>query len=35
MKLALQIGGRLLIGTHLDELQYLGNQKQGPVNKYG
>jgi hypothetical protein len=30
----LQIGGRLLVATHLDESNYLANQKQGAVNKY-
>jgi hypothetical protein len=34
LKLRLQIGGRLLIATHLDQLNYLPNQKQGAVNKY-
>ncbi len=34
MKLGLQEGGRLLIATHLDQSNYLPNQKQGAVNKY-
>jgi hypothetical protein len=28
LKLGLQIGGRLLIATHLDQPNYLGNQQQ-------
>jgi hypothetical protein len=34
LKLGLQIGGRLLMATHLDQWNYLANQKQGTVNKY-
>ncbi len=34
LKLGLQIGRRLLVATHLDESNYLANQKQGAVNKY-
>jgi hypothetical protein len=34
LKLGLQIGGRPLVATHLDESNYLVNQKQGAVNKY-
>ncbi len=34
LKLGLQICGRLLIATHLDQSNYLDNQKQGAVNKY-
>jgi hypothetical protein len=34
LKLGLQIGGRLLMATHLDQWNYLANQKQGAVNKY-
>jgi hypothetical protein len=34
LKLGLQIGGRLLIAIHLDQSNYLANQKQGAVNKY-
>jgi hypothetical protein len=34
LKLGLQIGGRLLIAKHLDQSNYLANQKQGAVNKY-
>ncbi len=33
-KLGLQICGILLIATHLDQSNYLDNQKQGAVNKY-
>jgi hypothetical protein len=33
-KLGLQVGGRLLLATHLDQSNYLANQKQGAVNKY-
>jgi hypothetical protein len=29
-----QVGGRRLIATHLDQSNYLANQKQGTVNKY-
>jgi hypothetical protein len=32
--MGVQIGGRLLIATHLDQSNYLANQKQGAVNKY-
>jgi hypothetical protein len=35
LKLGLQIGGRLLITTHLDQSNYITNQKkQGAVKKY-
>ncbi len=34
LKLGLQIDGRLLIATHLDQSKYPGNHKQGAVNKY-
>ncbi len=34
LKMGLQIGGRLLVATHLDQSNYLANQKQGAVNKY-
>ncbi len=34
LKMGVQIGGRLLIATHLDQSNYLANQKQGAVNKY-
>jgi hypothetical protein len=34
MKLGLQTGGRLLMATHLNQWNYLANQKQGAVNKY-
>jgi hypothetical protein len=35
LKLGLQVGGRLLIATHLDQSNYLANQKQqGAVNKH-
>jgi hypothetical protein len=34
LKLGLQVNGRLLIATHLDQSNYLANQKQGPVNTY-
>jgi hypothetical protein len=34
LKLGLQKGGRLLMATHLDQWNYLANQKQGAVNKY-
>jgi hypothetical protein len=33
LKMGLQIGGGLLIATHLDQSKYLANQKQGAVNK--
>jgi hypothetical protein len=29
-----QVGGRLLIATHLDQSNYIANQKQGVVNEY-
>jgi len=32
LKLGLQVGGRLLITTHLDQSNYLANQKLGAVN---
>jgi len=34
LKLGLQIGGRLLIATHLDQSNYLDNHKPEVVNKY-
>ncbi len=34
LKLGLQVGGRLLIATHLDQSNYPANQKQGAVHKY-
>ncbi len=34
LKLGLQICGRQLIVSHLDQSNYLANQKQGAVNKY-
>jgi hypothetical protein len=34
LKLGLQVGSRLLRATHLDQSNYLANQKQGSVNKY-
>jgi hypothetical protein len=34
LKLGVQIGGRLLIATHLDQSKYLTNQKQGAANEY-
>jgi hypothetical protein len=34
LKLGLQIGGRLLIATHLDQSNYVDNHKPGVVNKY-
>jgi hypothetical protein len=33
LKLWLEVGGRLVIATHLDQSNYLGNQKQGALNK--
>jgi hypothetical protein len=33
-KLGLQMDGKLLIATHLEQSNYLANQKQGAVNKY-
>jgi hypothetical protein len=33
LDLPLLLGGRLLIGTHLDESNYLTNEKQGTINK--
>jgi hypothetical protein len=35
LKLGIQLGGRLLIAIHLDQSNYLANQKQGAVNKFG
>jgi hypothetical protein len=32
LELGLQIGGRLLVQTHLDQSNYLPHQKQGGVN---
>jgi hypothetical protein len=34
-ELGLQIGGRLLIATQLDQSNHLPNQRHGTVNKYG
>jgi hypothetical protein len=34
LKLGVQIGGRLLIATHLYQSKYLANQKQGAANEY-
>jgi hypothetical protein len=34
LKPGLQVGGRLLIANHLDQSNYLTNQKHGAVNKY-
>ncbi len=35
LKLGLQVGGRLLlIATHLEQSNYLANQKQGAINTY-
>jgi hypothetical protein len=34
LKLGLEVGGRLLIATHLDQSNYPANQKQGAVHKY-
>jgi hypothetical protein len=34
LKVELQIGERLPIATHLDQSNYLANQKQGEVIKY-
>jgi hypothetical protein len=34
IQLKLQVGGRLLISTHLDQSNHLANEKQGVVNKY-
>jgi hypothetical protein len=33
VKLGLQVGGRLVIATHLEHSNYLPNQKQGAVNQ--
>ncbi len=33
LKLGLQVGGRLLLATHLDQSNSVTNQKQGAVNK--
>jgi hypothetical protein len=33
-KLGVELGGRLLIGTHLDKSNYLTNEKQGTINRY-
>jgi len=33
IQLKLQVGGRLLIATHLDQSNHLANKKQGVVNK--
>jgi hypothetical protein len=33
LKLGFQIGGRLLIATHLDQSNYLANDRQGAANK--
>jgi hypothetical protein len=34
LKLRLKVCGRLLIATHLDQSNYLANEKQGAVNSY-
>jgi hypothetical protein len=34
LKLGLQIGGRPLMAIHLDQSNYLSNQKQGAINQY-
>ncbi len=34
VKLGVLVDGRLLIATHLDQSNYLANQKQRTVNKY-
>jgi hypothetical protein len=34
LKLGLKVAGTLQIATHLDQSNYLANQKQGEVNKY-
>jgi len=34
LKMGLQGGGRLSIATHLDQSNYLANQKHGIVNTY-
>jgi hypothetical protein len=34
LKLGLEVGDRQLIANHLDQSNYLANQKQGEVNKY-
>jgi hypothetical protein len=34
LKLWLEVGGRLVIATHLDQSNYLANQKQGALKKY-
>jgi len=34
LKLGLQVGGRLLIATYLDQSSYIANWKQVVVNKY-
>jgi hypothetical protein len=34
LKLWLEVSGRLVIATHLDQSNYLPNQKQGALNKY-
>jgi len=34
LKLGLQVGGRLLLATHLNQSNHLPNQKQGAVNQY-
>jgi hypothetical protein len=33
-KLGLELGGRILIGTHFDKSNYLANEKHGVFNKY-
>jgi hypothetical protein len=34
LKLWLEVSGRLVIATHLDQSNYLPNEKQGALNKY-
>jgi hypothetical protein len=34
LKLGLQVGGRLLIATYLDQSNYIANRKRVAVNKY-
>jgi hypothetical protein len=34
LKLGLQVGGRLVIATHWDQSNYLGNQKHGATHRY-
>jgi hypothetical protein len=34
LKLRLQIGRRSVIASHLDQSNYVANQKEGEINKY-